>query len=180
MAAIDPLRKWRCDGLPINASIQSVWSPNRSPSHPMAEDRVQRRLAAILAADVVGFSRLMGEDEAGTLAVLNARRKEVVEPVVARHRGRIFKVMGDGNSSFQYRGKAVDVRRVARELGVQYVVEKHSKAGRSNSLHGSVDRCRYRQSPVERTLRPRIPRHLRGSRRCHPQHSRRLDSWTGG
>jgi TolB-like protein len=62
----------------------------------MAEKRVQRRLAAILATDVVGYSRLMEQDEAGTLARLKARRKEVLEPLVARHRGRIFKVMGDG------------------------------------------------------------------------------------
>ena len=62
----------------------------------MIEDLVQRRLAAVMAADVVGYSRLMGQDEAGTLAALKARRKDVLEPVVARHRGRIFKVMGDG------------------------------------------------------------------------------------
>jgi TolB-like protein/class 3 adenylate cyclase/Tfp pilus assembly protein PilF len=62
----------------------------------MAEDRVQRRLAAILAADVVGYSRLMEQDEAGTLGALKARRKEVLEPLVARHQGRIFKVTGDG------------------------------------------------------------------------------------
>jgi TolB-like protein len=62
----------------------------------MAEERVQRRLAAILAADVVGYSRLMEQDEAGTHATLKGRRKEVLEPVVARYRGRIFKVTGDG------------------------------------------------------------------------------------
>ena len=62
----------------------------------MAEERVQRRLAAILATDVVGYSRLMEQDEAGTLATLKARREEVLEPVVARHKGRIFKVTGDG------------------------------------------------------------------------------------
>jgi TolB-like protein/class 3 adenylate cyclase len=62
----------------------------------MVEDPVKRRLAAILAADVVGYSRLMGEDEAGTLAALKARRKNVLEPIVARHRGRIFKLTGDG------------------------------------------------------------------------------------
>ena len=55
-----------------------------------------RKLAAILAADVVGYSRLMQEDEAGTLAALKRRRKEILEPTVARHRGRIIKVMGDG------------------------------------------------------------------------------------
>ncbi len=46
----------------------------------MAEERVQRRLAAILAADVAGYSRLMSEDEKGTLATLTARRTELIEP----------------------------------------------------------------------------------------------------
>ncbi len=62
----------------------------------MAEARSKRRLAAILAADVVGFSRLMEQDEAGTLARLKALRREVLEPAVSRNDGRIFKVMGDG------------------------------------------------------------------------------------
>jgi adenylate cyclase len=62
----------------------------------MAEDRVQRRLAAILAADVVGYSRLMEGDEAGTLARLKERHKNVLEPLVTSHQGRIFKVAGDG------------------------------------------------------------------------------------
>jgi TolB-like protein/tetratricopeptide (TPR) repeat protein len=62
----------------------------------MADDRVQRRLAAILAADVVGYSRLMEQDEAGALSALKARRREVVAPLVAQHRGRFVKVMGDG------------------------------------------------------------------------------------
>jgi adenylate cyclase len=57
---------------------------------------MQRKLAAILAADVVGYSRLVTEDEAGTLEALRARRKNVLEPLVAKHRGRIFKLMGDG------------------------------------------------------------------------------------
>src|SRR5262245_909963 len=62
----------------------------------MAEERVQRRLAAILAADVVGFSRMMEADEAGTLATLKARRKDVLDPLVAKHQGRTFKTTGDG------------------------------------------------------------------------------------
>ncbi|HJT13218.1 MAG TPA: adenylate/guanylate cyclase domain-containing protein [Dongiaceae bacterium] len=62
----------------------------------MAEDRIQRRLAAILAADVVGYSRLMELDEVGTLATLKSRRKEIVSPLVAKHEGRVFKVTGDG------------------------------------------------------------------------------------
>jgi TolB-like protein len=62
----------------------------------MAEERTQRRLAAIMAADVVGYSRLMEQDEAGTLAALKERRKGILEPVLEQHRGRIVKIMGDG------------------------------------------------------------------------------------
>ena len=62
----------------------------------MAEKRPQRRLAAILAADVVGYSRLMGHDETGTLSALKARRRDVLAPVVAQHGGRVVKLMGDG------------------------------------------------------------------------------------
>ncbi len=57
---------------------------------------VQRRLAAILVADVVGYSRLIGEDEAGTLEALRAHREKLIEPKVAEHEGRIVKLMGDG------------------------------------------------------------------------------------
>ncbi len=56
----------------------------------------ERKLAAIMAADVVGFSRMMGVDEAGTLARLDRARREVIDPAIAAGRGRIFKVMGDG------------------------------------------------------------------------------------
>ena len=55
-----------------------------------------RRLAAILAADVAGYSRLMSADEAGTLSALQAHRSEVVNPAIARHGGRVVKLMGDG------------------------------------------------------------------------------------
>jgi adenylate cyclase len=62
----------------------------------MTEQRVNRRLAAILAADVVGYSRLMGADEAGTLAALKRHREVVFDPAVAAHNGRIVKLIGDG------------------------------------------------------------------------------------
>ncbi len=62
----------------------------------MVEERVQRRLAAILAADVVGYSRLMGVDEVGTRARFNAHLKELLKPLIADHQGRIVQVMGDG------------------------------------------------------------------------------------
>ncbi len=57
---------------------------------------VQRRLAAILAVDVAGYSRLMGEDEAGMRARFNAHLHELIEPAIARRRGRIVKTTGDG------------------------------------------------------------------------------------
>ena len=62
----------------------------------MAEGRVKRRLAAILAADVAGYSRLMGEDEEGTLAALTAHLTEHIEPCIAEHGGRVVKTTGDG------------------------------------------------------------------------------------
>ena len=62
----------------------------------MAEARVERRLAAILAADIAGYSRLIGSDEEGTLASLRAVRREVIDPSIAEHRGRIVKTTGDG------------------------------------------------------------------------------------
>ena len=62
----------------------------------MAEHRVERRLAAILAADVAGYSRLMGLDEEGTLARLKAHLRDLVDPKIAEHRGRIVKTTGDG------------------------------------------------------------------------------------
>ena len=62
----------------------------------MASEGVERRLAAILAADVVGYSRLMGADEAGTLARLKALRKELIDPEIAARRGRIVNTAGDG------------------------------------------------------------------------------------
>src|SRR6516162_7981354 len=55
-----------------------------------------RRLAAILAADVVGYSRLMGADEEGTLERLKALRGELIDPEIAQHHGRIVKITGDG------------------------------------------------------------------------------------
>ena len=62
----------------------------------MAEARTERRLAAILAADVAAYSRLMGVDEEGTLRLLKAHRKELVDPKITEHRGHIVKTTGDG------------------------------------------------------------------------------------
>ncbi|MGB6349859.1 MAG: adenylate/guanylate cyclase domain-containing protein [Pseudolabrys sp.] len=62
----------------------------------MTEDRVDRRLAAIMAGDIAGYSRLMGVDEEGTIRQLKAHRKELIDPKITEHRGRIVKTTGDG------------------------------------------------------------------------------------
>ena len=86
----------------------------------MAEERLQRRLAAILSADVVGYSRLMGLDEAGTFSRLNALRRELVDPTIAAHAGRIVKLMGDGAlvefaSAVDAVACAIEIQRQLRE-----------------------------------------------------------------
>ncbi|MGY4368932.1 TolB-like protein/class 3 adenylate cyclase/tetratricopeptide (TPR) repeat protein [Bradyrhizobium sp. LB1.3] len=80
----------------------------------MTEERVERRLAAVLAADVAGYSRLMGEDEEGTLTRLKAVRKNLVDPTIAAHRGRIVKTTSDG--MLVEFASAVDAVRCALEV----------------------------------------------------------------
>jgi len=80
----------------------------------MADARTQRRLAAILAADVAGYSRLMGNDEEGTLAALKASHREVIDPKVAEHRGRI--VNSPGDSVLVEFASAVDATHCAVEI----------------------------------------------------------------
>src|SRR5262249_34281960 len=126
----------------------------------VTEQRVQRRLAAILAADVVGYSALMERDEEATYAEFERFKRELIEPGLSRHEGRLIKTTGDGalaefasplaavrcaegmveeiitalsrfkslfviarNSSFTFKGRAVDVKEVGRRLGVRYVLE---------------------------------------------------------
>ena len=92
----------------------------------MAEERVERRLTAILAADVAGYSRLMAADEEGTLAALKTLRREVADPKIKEHRGRIVNTTGDGllsefASVVDAVRCAVEVQRemAARNAGVQ-------------------------------------------------------------
>jgi TolB-like protein/Tfp pilus assembly protein PilF len=80
----------------------------------MAEQRVERRLTAILAGDVAGYSRLMGADEEGTLRRLNAHRRELLEPTIEEYRGRIVKRTGDG-VLIEF-ASAVDAARCAAEI----------------------------------------------------------------
>ena len=92
----------------------------------MAEQRLQRRLAAILAADVVGYSRLMESDETGTLARLKALRNEIFDPTIARHSGRIVKLMGDG--ALVEFASAVDA--VTCAISIQVAVLERDAGGR--------------------------------------------------
>ncbi len=80
----------------------------------MSSEHVERRLTAILAADVAGYSRLIGADEEGTLAQLKAFRKTLVDPTIAKHRGRIVKTTGDG--MLVEFASAVDAARCAVEV----------------------------------------------------------------
>src|SRR5262245_54221878 len=89
------LQENRVDRLISNSAIQSFSGSLWALLH-MVDERAHRRLAAIMVADVVGYSRLMEADEAGTLAALVNRRQAVLEPVVRAYGGRIVKIMGDG------------------------------------------------------------------------------------
>ena len=91
----------------------------------MAEERVQRRLAAILSADVVGYSRLMGVDETGTLSRLNALRRQLIDPTIAAHSGRIVKLMGDG-ALIEF-ASAVDA--VTCAIEIQRKLREHNSGG---------------------------------------------------
>jgi adenylate cyclase len=91
----------------------------------MAEERLQRRLAAILSADVVGYSRLMGVDEAGTLSRLNALRRKLIDPAIAVHSGRIVKPMGDG--ALVEFASAVDA--VTCAIEIQRQLREHDAGG---------------------------------------------------
>ena len=95
----------------------------------MAEARVERRLAAVLAADVAGYSRLMGADEEGTLAALRAHQRELLDPKIAEFRGRIVKTTGDGlliefGSVVDATHCAMDVQRGMTERNVSVPPDK--------------------------------------------------------
>ena len=101
-----------------------------------------RRLAAILAADVAGYSRLMGEDEEGTLAALKAMRRELGDPKVKEHRGRIVKTTGDG-LLIEF-SSVVDAVRCAVEVqeGWPRATRMFRKRGGSSSASASTSETR--------------------------------------
>ena len=86
----------------------------------MVSGQVDRRLAAILAADVAGYSRLMGADEMGTFSALKAHRLHAIDPTIASHKGRIVKTTGDGilvefSSAIQAVACALDIQKAMSE-----------------------------------------------------------------
>ena len=98
----------------------------------MCEEQVERRLAAILAADVVGYSRLMEANEERTLGALRQHRREFFDPTVAKHGGRIFKVMGDGflvefGSVLNAARCAVEIQRGMPERNAGVPEDRHIK-----------------------------------------------------
>lgn len=79
------------------AARTSAWAMRKYPvCRRMTEARIQRRLAAIMALDIAGFSRLMGIDEPGTLSGFKAHRQALIDPAIGEYRGRIVKLTGDG------------------------------------------------------------------------------------
>ena len=119
-----------------------------------------RRLAAILAADVVGYSRLMEQDEAGTLAALKDRRKRILAPLVSEHEGRIVKVMGDG----------VLVEFASAVNAVACAVELQKKMAAANDGAGGrpAHRAAHRHQPGRRGRRGRRPLRRRRHHRRAP------------
>jgi adenylate cyclase len=97
-------------------------------------EHIERRLAAVLAADVAGYSRLMGADEEGTLARLKSLRKTLVDPAIASHRGRIVKTTGDG--ILVEFASAVDAVRSSAEV--------QRKMARQNAALPQDERIEYR------------------------------------
>src|SRR6266436_9092525 len=103
---------------------------------PAGQARVERRLAAILAADVAGYSRLIEADEEGTLGRLKVLRAEVIDPRIAHHHGRIVKTTGDG--LLVEFASVVDALRCAAEM---------QKAMAQGNAPIPPDRVPYRNSP---------------------------------
>ena len=98
----------------------------------MATEHVQRRLAAILSADVVGYSRLIGEDEAGTRSRFNRILDDIVHPAIAAHRGRLVKTMGDG-MLIEF-ASVIDAVQCAADIQVQNQAAADSPAAERISL----------------------------------------------
>jgi adenylate cyclase len=114
MTELDPDRPRCLDRTRLATHNKVAFNTGSDAGAGMVEQRLQRRLAAILAGDVAGYSRLMGADEEGTLSRLNVHRREFLEPKIADYRGRIVKRTGDG-VLIEF-ASAVDATRCAVEI----------------------------------------------------------------
>ena len=136
----------------------------------MPEERTTRRLAAILAADVVGYSRMMGGDEAGTHAALRRHREAVFDPAVAANNGRIVKLIGDG--TLVEFASVVDAVNCA--LAIQRAVKTGRQPDRNHAPHRRQSRRRHHRR--RRHLRRRRQRRrAAGAAGRARRHLRRLD-----
>jgi adenylate cyclase len=99
----------------------------------LAAERLERRLAAVLAADVAGYSRLIGSDEEGTIAALQSIRAEIIDPGISEHRGRLVKTTGDG--LLVEFSSTVDALRCAIQVQEQlrYETKRPPQTSKSNS-----------------------------------------------
>ena len=126
----------------------------------MAAARIERRLAAILAADVVGYSSLMERDEAGTLERLKAHRREFVDPLIAEHRGRIVKLMGDG--------ALVEFASVVDAVACAVAIQRGHGRARAGRAAGGAHPLPDRREPRRRDRRGRGHLRRRRQRRRPP------------
>jgi len=105
----------------------------------LAIERPNRRLTTILAADVVGYSRLVGTDEEGTLKHLRGLRKDLIDPMIAAHRGRIVKTTGDGflveyASVVDAVRSAVDMQRAMADSNAGLAPDRSASSSASASI----------------------------------------------
>lgn len=150
----------------------------------MAEERVVRRLAAILAADVAGYSGLMGADEKGTFATLKTYRRQLIDPKIAEYRERIVKTTGDGALvefasvvASAWRGAIVrPLSRSSRRRSPSFP-HRRSRMGLGSRARDRMGRARLAPQPVRPLARLRFhlvcacafpPRPLRGRGRRAP------------
>ena len=125
-----PFRTWVESDVGPQLCYMNIQFP-RARGCILSSEHVERRLMAIMAADVAGYSRLMGTDEEGTLAHLKSFRKTLVDPKIAEHRGHIVKTTGDG--MLVEFASAVDAVRCAVEIQ-RGMAEQNADAPQDNRI----------------------------------------------
>ncbi len=118
----------------------------------MAKDVLSRRLAVIVAADMVGYSRLMETDETGTLAQLRSIRNELIDPKIAEHRGRLVKTTGDGLlieflSVTEAVQSALDIQEAMTQRNAAVPINRRLQSARASISARSSPRARTSTAP---------------------------------